>query len=303
MAKKKKKNPYKSWSRMKNEDWFSYLRRILTYNRLQVIIAFLALLLAFITFYLTFIYQSEEIVLKENIEKNINHIESKLNREKIQNDPDTSEYVKLLHNYQLDVLDYIVLYKSVSESNLSENYADLPISEVIPILLNEYERRHQLYDFAQNIFEDISIICRYELLTDTLYRSKLSEEKQSLIKKQLQIVFDNDSIKKESIVNYLTQAKIDLKTNSNNRKNLKKAISEMKATTNYLEWYKLHNNMIDFAIESNNLFEISKRKYKDIKPYNLFEELINNKLEGNDSIHKDSIRNLLIREINKKDIN
>lgn len=297
--KKKNKNPNKSWRKFDCETWFQYINRILTYNRLQVILMVITLLFTILSYVYLIKPPGEIVVLKKDIENHLATIENTISREKVMMDNDSAEYNKLINNFKIDILDYIGLFKAVSNSELSEDFADLKINKLVNILQNELERRKQLNVFTMKLFEDVKAIKIYELLTDTSYVTKVSEEKQTKMIGLLKEKVQSDSLYNINIGVYLQQANSDYSNNFNYKKDLRKAIREMKKMTKTKLWYKVHKNIMEFIIETNNLFEISKRKYSSITPYKYLEDVMTNESSQTDTIDREIIKQQLLQILNK----
>ena len=76
----------------------------------------------------------------------------------------------------------------------------------------------------------------------------------------------------------------------------------MKDMTYNLNWYYYHNAVMDFVLESNNLFEVSKRKYQNIPPYKFLDDAYT-LFFPNDTTHKEILKKILIQFLDNQDNN
>jgi len=297
---KKKGNPMNSWSRFHNETIIAYLKRILNYKRIQLLIAFLSLLLTAIGMIYQFIGPSKAEKLIADINENNNKIETTINHDNYIIENDSSEYANLLRNYQHDMLSYVSLWKAVSSNGDIQKSIELPIEEIVNIVISEMEMRKKMGDVVRKIFQDIMDIRTYEYLTDSASVTLLSEIKQKDILNILDTKNLNDSLRKEKVVSNIREATNNKIANLNYKKPLEKALYYLDEMKKDVEWLELHDKISYFTLEANSLFSISYKKYANKEPYAFIKKVIKEKYRNNTKEQEDSILTSFLEEIKTK---
>jgi hypothetical protein len=124
MARKTSKSKKNSWSRKEKETLFGYLCRVLSANRLQVIIGILSLVLAALSVYLMWPKQmTEQEMLEKSIKEKLALIETQIKPSSIKISNDSTGELELIKYYEIEVERYCSLYNLVSrfEYNVINN--------------------------------------------------------------------------------------------------------------------------------------------------------------------------------------
>ena len=294
---KKKGNPMNSWSRFHNETIIAYLKRILNYKRIQLLIAFLSLLLTAIGMIYQFIGPSKAEKLIADINENNNKIETTINHDNYIIENDSSEYANLLRNYQHDMLSYVSLWKAVYSNGDIQNSVDLPVEEIVNIATSEMKMRNNMDVVTRKLFQDIIDIRTYEYLTDSANVTLLSELKQRDILNILDTKNQSDSLRKEKIMSNLREAIKNKNDNLDFKIPLKKALYYLDEMKKDINWLEFHNKLSHFINEANTLFSISYKEYANKEPYIFLKKVVKEQYKNATKEQEDSILNSFLEKV------
>ena len=167
----------------------------------------------------------------------------------------------MLINLQQSTLDYCALWKTLDEAELYSKYSELSPSEIVNILSKEFNRKNQLNKAASEIIMAIRDIQEFDLLKDSTNVTSISHAKQNDILGYVELKKNITTSSQEKCLNYLTKSKEDKESDKDYKDNLKKGLEELDKVREIEDYYKMDDAIIDYAIECNKLFNISKRYY------------------------------------------
>lgn len=201
--------------------------------------------------------------IKNRIKKNISIVETTFNPSAIKQENESSKYLSLLADLQQSTIDYCTLWKTLNDAEPYSKYSDLPPGEIVDILSKEFNRIEQLNEAAKSVMSAILEIQMFELLKDSSKVTSISHAKQNDI---LSYVESKGSLmnkaQKKCLV-YLNKANEDTNQKRNYKKNLKKGLEVLDDVKKNVDNYRMDDAIIEYAIECNKLFNISKRYYMD----------------------------------------
>lgn len=257
----------------------NFFKRWFRWDRLAAIATVITLIL---TLY-ALIPESPVKKIKRHINDNIERVENSFNPKSLIAENDSSEYLIILSNMQQSTLDFCTLWKSIENAEPYSKYAELPIPELVNVLQREFDRMTQIDKAASGIIECIRDIQSFEAITDSVYLTKISHAKQNDILEATNAKNTIDSLYREKCLGFINQAYEDHTKNLDYKKNLKKGLEQLDKLKEQVNHYRRDDAILDYVLECNELFVISKRYYVDKK----LSESLREMLSGTINIEKD----------------
>lgn len=201
--------------------------------------------------------------IKNHISENIAIVEKTFNPKALIQENDSSLYISLIGKLQQNTLDYCVFWKTINESEPYSKYSDLDPSEIVAILSKEFDRSNKLNEAAFQIISSIKDILEYEIRIDSTHVTSVSQAKQADILKYVEIKNKVTSDSQQKCLVYLTEANKMSKQSKDYKKLLKKGLEALDDVKKEEDYYQMDDKILDYAIECNKLFNVSKRYYVD----------------------------------------
>lgn len=201
--------------------------------------------------------------IRDRIKKNISIVESTFKPSIIKQENDSSKYLLLLADLQQSTIDYCTLWKTLDDAEPYSKYSNLPPAEIANILSKEFNRITQLNNAASSIIVAIRDIQTFELLNDSSKVTSISHAKQNDILGFVELKNSIWDKAQKECIEYLTKSYDESTNNRDYKKDLKRGLERLDKVKDEVDYYKMDDAIIDYAIECNKLFNISKRYYLD----------------------------------------
>lgn len=238
-----------------------FFKRWFRWDRLAAIATVITLIL---TLYALF-PDSPIKKVKSHINDNIERVENSFNPKSLIAENDSSEYLTILSNMQQSTLDFCTLWKSIENAEFYSKYAELPIPELVNVLRREFDRMTQIDKAASGIIECIRDIQTFEAITDSAHLTKISHAKQNDILDATNAKNTIDSLYRVKCLGFINQAYDDQTKKLDYKKNLKKGLEQLDKLKEQVDHYRRDDAILNYVLECNELFAISKRYYLDKK--------------------------------------
>ena len=201
--------------------------------------------------------------IRKKIRNNITVVESTFNPTAIKEENDSSKYLSLLAELQQSTIDYCILWKTLDDAEPYSKYSDYNPSEIANILSKEFNRINQLNEASSLVITAIKDIQTFEVLMDSSKVTSISHAKQNDILKFVELKNTLMTNAQKECIEFLMKANEESNNNTAYKKNLKKGLEMLDKVKDEVDYYKMDDAIIDYAIECNKLFKISKRYYID----------------------------------------
>lgn len=162
-----------NWGKESNESVLEYLKRILDSNWIQVIIALLSLIIASLTFYLTFLskevnsfndsdkVEDVELITEENVLSYLGDIESTIKLEDMPSNLDSVQHpdIKLIKTFKLLCLDFANKTRELYNTPSVSKFGDKSFDDFLAIEKSWDDRmgsRRECIGKIQKIIEEIN---------------------------------------------------------------------------------------------------------------------------------------------------
>lgn len=202
--------------------------------------------------------------IKENIRNNVKIVETTFNPQTIASEKDSSGYNQLLVSLQQSTLDYCTLWEAYEKAEPYSKYAEISRDELASLLKQEFSKQRELNNAAKGIIRNIRDLTKLEIKLNSISTTPISMAKQVDI---LHYVDLKDSVINASFQNcmkYLNKANDgSSKTDSEVTENIRKGLNELDKMKNDVNYYKMDDAILDYAIECNKLYMISRRQFVD----------------------------------------
>lgn len=259
-----------------DETIIQYIKRLVKLIKWWAVLTFVigapASIWGGIQLYDYFIKNDESVILRESINSKVKHIRNTFITERLEND--SSIYIDLLKEFEMNVLDYCSLLESTLETKQYKEYLDLPLLELRDLLKKELERERELNRKLVTISNNIADVLFYEVLTDKDNATKISKAKEKDMHLLMSKHSEKDSVLMIGIVENLTVSVANYnKTRSNYRQYLKDAVEGMDEMKKSTERLRTIVSFLQYVIDCNTLFNVSIRHYTKVSPYKQIDEL------------------------------
>lgn len=248
----------------------SFFKRWFRWDRLAAIATVIMLIVTLCT-----LLPSKEIdIIKKRINENIAKVESTFNPQQLMVENDSSEYLSMLCSLQQNTLDFCTLWKSIEYAEPYAKYADLPVPELVNVLQRDFDRMSQINEAAYGIIECIRDIQTFEALTDSAHLTKISHAKQNDILEAVNARDVIDSLYRKRCLDYIVNAQNDKNRNLDYKKNLRKGLEQLDNLKEEIDHYRMDDAILDYVLECNELFVISKRHFIGKKAEKKVDEIL-----------------------------
>lgn len=240
--------------KIKTSGLLSYLKRLLTWERVTGITTIVTLVVGIIAI----LPNSETEELKTNIRQKILIVERDFNPEELLQENDTSIYVKLLVDFQQKVLEFCTLWQIMDNPRPYVEYTYLKREEIDSLLSMDIRRVNKM----DHIWDEIKNIQKNILS----YTSKINTSNYPFLSVSKMVLMDNLQMKKEDLEKKFSD-EITISWNkflaakqNEKEKYLKEVLKEFDEFKESPDYYKVDDVSLEYWIETNKLLKVWKRE-------------------------------------------
>ncbi len=203
--------------------------------------------------------------MKENIKKNCGIVKTTFDPQLLAEEEDSCGYNLLLAQLQRSTLDYCSYWEMWEGAEPFAKHSNKSRKEIALILSEEFNRYDKMLQSAESIREAIRAILQLEQNIDVSNRTNISAARIDNLIEYTKLKSESFHAYQTKALSYINKANNTAEGSLDEKKEIKKGLQELDKIKEDINAYKLDNELIEYAIECNNSFMISRRHYMNKK--------------------------------------